>query len=338
MKALVVNKNETLEYKEVDRPEIGKKDVLIKVLGCGICGTDMHVYKGMENNWPLPGIRGHEFAGIIEECGDEVSRFAVGDHVVVQPMLYCGNCENCRSGKTNLCKNTKLVGGELNGGFSEYAKMPEHYVFHVPSNLDTSYYSLVEPVATSIHGLKGRIPTYTKSMVIFGAGAQGLILVQLAKHLGVQTIIAVDVVSSRLEKAIECGATYTVNGMEANAMDQVREFLDGDLAECVVDAAGISITRRQALEVLKQNGVAIFLALGAKETSIDFMSLVTQEFKLYGTQCYTDEDIQKAIEFISTGVIDAEKIITKVPLADGSNAFEQLATNLEYGIKVVLVP
>lgn len=338
MKALVVNKNETLEYKEVGKPVIGKKDVLIKVAGCGICGTDMHVYKGMENNWPLPGVRGHEFAGVIEECGDEVSRFSVGDSVVVQPMLYCGHCENCRSGKTNLCKNTKLVGGELNGGFSEYAKMPEHYVFHVPSNVDTAYYSLVEPVATSIHALKNRIPTYTKTMVIFGAGAQGLILVQLAKHLGIQTIIAVDVVDSRLEKAMECGANYTVNGMKANVIDQVQKYLDGDLAECVVDAAGISITRQQALEVLKPNGTAIFLALGAKETSIDFMSLVTKEFKLYGTQCYTDEDIQKAIEFISTGIIDAKKIIKKVPLAEGSNAFEQIATNLDYGIKVVLVP
>lgn len=338
MKSLMFQGVRNLKYTDSKEPELLPGHVRIDIAACGICGTDMHVYRGMENSWPVPGIRGHEFSGEILACADDVQEYQVGDRVVVQPLLYCGNCKYCRSGKVNLCSNMQLIGGERPGGFAEQVVVPVHNLFRVPDNLPLKHAALAEPVATAVHALQRNMSSFLDSIAIFGAGSLGLILLQLAKVLGVKNIAISDVVPSRLEIAENLGATCVINATKEDPIEAIINMAGGEKVELVIDAAGISATRQQALEVLKPGGTGIFLALGTEKTPIDFMSVVSKEFSLYGTQCYTDADFSKALDLLANGDIDVSKIVTELPLSTGAKTFEELVNNPGYAAKVLLVP
>lgn len=338
MNALIAMSHDNLEYGETGEPKLQPGHVLIRVAGCGICGTDMHVYKGMASTWPTPGIRGHEFAGTVRAIAEDVEGFSPGDRVVVQPLLFCGVCRSCLAGRRNLCSDINLIGGEQPGGFAEYAVVPAANLFRIPDSLPLAHAALVEPLATAVHALERNWSSEMESMVIFGAGAQGLMLLQVALFLGIKKVAVTDVVESRLELAMELGATRVINPAIEDTLPAVLEMNGGAEVDLTVDAAGITSTRQQALSCLRPGGTAIFLALGAAPTPVDFMGVVGKELKLTGTQCYTERDFAKAIQYLAHGCVSADKLISEVPLSEGAQAFRRLAGDPGRMIKAVLVP
>ncbi len=338
MKSLVFGGPHDVRFGEWEEPSILPGQVLIKVAACGICGTDLHVYKGLPAAWPVPGIRGHEFAGTVLASADDVEGFQDGDRVVVQPLVYCGQCRFCRAGQTNLCANMYLIGGEQPGGFAEQVAVPASSLFKVPENLSLKQAALVETLATSVHAFEQNQSGILRSVAVLGAGAQGLFAVQLARLAGAKLIAVSETVPHRLAVAQQLGATNAINAGQEDVVEAILALTDGEGVDLVIEAAGKVATRQGATQLLRPGGTAIFLALGAELTSIDFMSLVPKELHLRGTQCYTDADFSLAIELLANGEIIVDPLITEMSLENGPAAFEALASNPGEMIKVILEP
>ena len=338
MKSLIAMGPRHVEFGDWEQPSVLPGQVLIEVAACGICGTDLHVYKGMPAAWPVPGIRGHEFAGTVIDWADDVEGFQVGDRVVVQPLVYCGRCRFCRSGQTNLCSNMFLIGGERPGGFAECVAVPASSVFRLPENLSLKRAALVETLATSVHAFQQNLAGILRSVAVLGSGAQGLFAAQLARLAGAKLVAVSDVNPHRLAIARTLGATHVINAGEENAVEAILDLTDGEGVDLVIEAAGKAITRQGATQLLRPGGTAIFLALGAEPTPIDFMALVPRELHLRGTQCYTDADFALAIELLANEEIICDPLITEMPLEAGAAAFEMLANDPGQMIKVLLAP
>jgi len=338
MKSLISRGPRQVEFGEWEEPSLLPGQVLIEVAACGICGTDLHVYKGMPAAWPVPGVRGHEFAGTVIAWADDVEGFRAGDRVVVQPLVYCGRCRFCRSGQTNLCANLYLIGGEQPGGFAERVAVPASSLFKVPENLSLQQAALVETLATSVHAFEQNLSGILRSVAVLGAGAQGLFAIQLARLAGAKLVAVSETVPHRLAMALKLGATHAINAGQENVVEAVLDLTDGEGVDLAIEAAGKALTRQNATQLLRPGGTAIFVALGAEPTSIDFMALVPKELHLRGTQCYTDADFALAIELLASGEISVDPLITGMPLEQGAAAFEALASDPGELIKVILEP
>ena len=338
MKSLIFEGPRKIRFGDWEEPGILPGQVLIEVTACGICGTDLHVYKGMPAAWPVPGIRGHEFAGTVLAWAGDVEGFQDGDRVVVQPLVYCGQCRFCRAGQTNLCVNMYLIGGEQPGGFAEQVAVPASSLFKVPENLSLKQAALIETLATTVHAFEQNLSGILRSVAILGAGSQGLFAVQLARLAGAHLIVVSETVPHRLAMAQKLGATHVINAGQEDVVEAGLALTDGEGVDLAIEAAGKAVTRQHATQLLRPGGTAIFLALGAEPTPIDFMALVPREHHLRGTQCYTDAEFSLAIELLASGEIIADPMINEMPLENGAAAFEALASDPGEMIKVILEP
>lgn len=334
MKTLTRFGVEDVKFQEQDKPVIGEGEVLLKVEACGVCGTDMHVYKGMANNWKLPGVIGHEFSGEIAEIHDSVKNYKLGDKVTVQPLMNCGECDFCKEGKTNLCNDMTLVGGEINGGMAEFVAVKAKQLKVLPKDFELKYGALVEPTATVGHALNRRKNKTPKNAIIFGAGSLGLIALQLLKDV-CEKVIVVDIAPKRLEVALDLGAYSVINSMEDDVNDGVAKAFNNRKADLIIDAAGVTPVRKAIFDTIRPGGEIICIALGAQEYTVDFMQLVTQEISVYGTQCHTmADDYDDAIAFIEKNTEGFDKVVTFLPLEEGEKALDTLAHNPNEYIKV----
>lgn len=338
MEALIFHGPRSVAYGEAPDPALRPGHMRLRVAACGICGTDLHVYKGMPASWPVPGIRGHEIAGVVESTGEDVEGFVVGDRVVVQPLVFCGRCPACARGETNLCSNMYLIGGEEPGGFAGLVTVPARSLFHVPNGLSLAHAALTETLATPVHALASHFHGFVRSVAVLGAGTQGLLALQLARHLGARDLIISDVVPHRLALAEKLGATRVVDARNEDPVAVAKEISGGAGVDLVIEAAGISASRQQTVAMLRAGGTGVFLALGAQTSGLDFMMVVPRELHLHGTQCYTNADFATAIGLLAEGVIDADAMVTARPLAEGPSTFETLATDPGALVKVVLEP
>lgn len=333
MKALVMDKDRSIKYKDIKIPVPGDEEVLIRIEACGICGTDMHVYRGMECTWSLPGIIGHEFSGFVEKCGKNCESVKIGDPVTVQPLYSCGQCERCKEGRTNLCEQVSLIGGEKSGGFAEYVTVPAESLIKLPQEIPVKYGALAEPAATAVHAV-GRLKKGHYSVVLIkGAGAIGLLILSVVRQAA-DIIIVSDIDRKRLEIARELGADEVIDPSETDLLQELSRLTEGRMADVVFDAAGEPGGKKHILKLVHPGAEIVLAALGNAEADIDFTQVITQELSIYGTQCHTTEDFQEALSLMVSGKIRYEKIVTELPLEQGASAFE----NPGLGIKIHLFP
>ncbi|MHB8624790.1 MAG: zinc-dependent alcohol dehydrogenase [Aggregatilineales bacterium] len=341
MQALVFHGERRLALEEYPIPVLQPGEVLIKVLACGICGSDLHGYLGLSarRTAHIPLIMGHEFTGYVVGLGADVSSsLAVDARVVVQPQISCGHCRACRAGKTNICPNMVILGIERHGAFAEYVTAPANRVFAIPDDLDDSVAAMTETLAVEVHLFRQYAPLYARTVVVLGAGAQGLLAVQLARNAGAAQIVVSDLFDDRLELATASGATLTVRGDRDNLVQRVLDSTDGWGADLVVDAVGAPITRQQGIAMLAPDGTLALVGLGKGETTLNFLPVVNKELHLHGSYCYTDDDFVLALESLANGQINTDGIVQGALLRDGVNYFQRLVDNPTGLAKVVLTP
>ena len=337
MKGLVIEANRSIDYIDQPAPVLKPGHVLIDVAGCGICGSDMHVFRGSESTWRFPILFGHEFAGTVAATAGDVAGFVPGDVVTVEPMTYCGSCDMCRQERFNLCPNAEMYGAELPGGFAGRIAVDARYLIPVPEGVTPLQAVITEPLATVVHGFNRLHQKQFENVVIFGAGAIGLLAASIAlpkaRHVAV-----VDVVQNRLEIAKDIGVTLAVNSRESDVEAAVMEMTGGRKVDLCIDCAGVSAVRRQAFELISPGGELLFIAMGHDVTEVNFRQTVSKELTIYGCQCHYMSDFTEALEAIRTGVVQSDKLITTYPLSEGVRVFEAMRQGREMGIKVVLVP
>lgn len=327
-----------VEIRDVPIPHLGDSDVLIKVRAVALCGSDLHIFKGKHPAVTLPVPVGHEIAGEVAEVGTRVTKVKPGDRVTVEPVIICGECHYCQRGDYHLCANISFQYRQGQGGLTTDFITPERWVHSLPGDISYSAGALTEPLAVAVHAVRLAKLEATNSVAIFGAGAIGLLILQVARAMEAGKVFITDIRDTRLNAALGFGASGAFNSSKCNVVEKILESTGGLGVQHAFEAVGLEITLKQALQSLKKGGGGILVGLFEDEQiGVPANLFVQKEISLTGSQGY-HWDFQRAIELVQHGMIDLEKMIThQFQLIQTQEAFETLIDPNQNAIKVTIL-
>ncbi len=324
MKALVYLGNETLEVRDVPDPQPATGEYVIKVDSVGICGSDMHAYLGHDARRPAPLILGHEAAGVIEGGPRD------GDRVTVNPLVTCGTCLACKTGRENLCPTRQIISMQpREGAFAQYITMPEQNLVLVPDDTPLAKAALAEPLAVSWHAarlaLEASHPWADRRALVIGGGAIGLAAALALRAMGVSDVTIVEPNDKRRAFLIDTCGEKAVPTAEGSY-------------QVIIDAVGYAATRATASALADPGGVIAHVGLGEDADGLDVRRMTLQEISFIGTYTYTAEDFRQTARAIFDGRLGALNWFETRPLAGGAQAFKELRTGDVAAPKIVLDP
>lgn len=329
-----------IEIRTIDIPVIADDEVLIKVEYVGICGSDMHYFEtGCYSKGPIPfpHILGHECAGVIMDIGKNVHSLKIGDRVALEPGIACGECEECKSGKYNLCANVQFKSvPPFNGVLRDYVAHKASLCFKIPDNMSTLEGALIEPFAIGLHAAKQANVSFGKGIVILGTGCIGMMTLMACKAMGADPIVAVDIFDSRLEKAKELGADYVVNSQKEDCASAIYEIMGGHGADIIFETAGSPTTLKMAPSLCKSAGTIMMVGNIFGEVSFNFWEIAHREIVLMGIYRYCN-DYPLAIRLAAQGRVRLKEIVTDIrSFPEVNEAFVQAIHNKEHTLKSVI--
>jgi len=327
MKAAVFHgPNQPLKIEEVETPRVGSGEILVKVAACGVCNTDLHyIDHGVPTFKKPPMILGHEPSGIVAEAGPQVHDFQIGDRVLIPPVFSCGTCENCRYGRENICLNMVMLGNHIDGAYAEFVKVPAKDCQHLPQELPLQESSIIaDAVSTPFHAVKNRARIQPgDQVVVFGCGGVGINVVQTAAAAG-GSVVAVDILDGKLEKARELGARHTINagGMEEKALLKEIRAATGGGADVAIEAIGNPKTIELASASVKPGGRHVQVGYTHQPVSLNAARLMFREIEIKGSLGCRPVDYPKIMEMVKSGKIQLEPVVThRFPLEEINEAF-----------------
>ena len=335
MQAVVLRKPYDLSVAEVTRPEPTRDEVLVRVTNSGICGTDLKIYTGaMPAAYPV--IMGHEMTGEVLDGADD-SRIRRGDRVLVDPVLFCGTCFDCRAGRTNLCPNGAVIGREVNGGFADFVVAPRTHVYPLPASIDSRTAPLIQVLTTVLHAQRRASITSGQSVAVIGLGVSGQLHVQLAKARGAGPVIGVTRSAWKRSVADRLGANLTVTTGDAG-IQAVREATQGHGADVVIESTGMVKCIGDAIAMVRPGGtVVLFGIYTASEGALPFYQLYYKEPTVISARAATGEDFPESIDLVAAGRIALDPLVTQVlPVAELSQALGMLESDADGRMKIIL--
>jgi len=328
MKALQITKPHEVKMITLERPEPGPGEVLIKVMASGICGTDVHILEG-EYLGAYPVIPGHEFAGVVEQVGQAVSRIKVGDKVAVEPNIACDNCSYCLNNQQNFCENWQAVGVTLPGGMAEYVIAPEKAVFNI-GELEFEEGAFVEPLSCVLHGVQKTSIRLADRVLILGAGPIGILLLQAVKVQGAQSVTVVELDQARAETAQAFGA---------NQIYRSLDDLPKDAFEVVIDATGVIPVMKRTADFTRKGGKILLFGVPPK-TSVEFEAFTLFVKGLTILTSYTSvRNSLQALDLLKNRRINVKPLIShRLPLAEFEHGVNLIKNKQEHVKKVLITP
>lgn len=340
MKALVYEGPRKFEIKEREIPLPGEGEVQVKVMACGICGSDVHGYLGITGR-RLPGVvMGHEFSGVVSAVGKGVSSTAIGERVIIQPISSCGKCRFCREGNENLCDEKKLMGVlEVQGAMTEYVCVPKEQIVPMAVSCNFETGALAEPMAVAYAAVE-KVKEYGgKKVLIIGAGMIGLCILEMVKLKHPEKIIVLDLNNTRLKRALGRGAHAVINPSETDYLRAISEETNEEMCDITIEAVGIEATANQAIKALKKNGISIWTGVSEKKIMIDMQDVVVSQRTIIGSMNYTHQDFITAVKLLNNGMIQTQGLITDmVSLKDAAAMFDEIHENPNNHLKAIIVP
>ncbi|WP_295753393.1 alcohol dehydrogenase catalytic domain-containing protein [uncultured Oscillibacter sp.] len=326
--------------RDVPEPVCGDGQVLVRVLACGICKpADSGHDRGTSMLGRYPVIPGHEFAGVVEQVGKDITRFRLGDRVAVDNGAPCWVCYYCRRGEFAFCENYKAMGQSLNGGFAQLAVAPESHVYAVPEGVSIRAAALSELVGCAYHCIDNAQIPQAGDVLILGCGASGMLLAMLAKSTAAGTVTAVDLDPGKLERIAAKGVgTVLVERGNYGALEALQKERFPHGFDVVIDATGDAELIERSLPLLKAKGRFLnysFASTDRKSVSVD-MSLFARKELHYMGSTFQHHNFDQVLRSMAKGRVDPEYIVTHVyPL---ENYFEALDKNLsDSGVVKVLI-
>jgi L-iditol 2-dehydrogenase len=337
MKALVYTEPMKLELRDISEPQLRSADVLIRVNACGVCGSDLHGFLGKSKKRVPPLVLGHEFSGNIIERGSS-SQLQVGSSAAVYPLLCCGKCRYCSSGRENLCPSRRVFGLDLDGGLAEFVAVPEECVFPLPEWMTHIEGALVEPLANALHVVT-RIPDVRGATgLIYGAGPIGLLSLFAVKQAGAARVAVVDRNQHRLRIALELGGELAIDASRQDPTTVVRDWTaDGYGVDFSVDAVGNDLCREKAAACTAPGGTVVCIGLDQEICSVDTRPFVVRELDLRGVYAYTRKEFSMALEILASHTFPYQVFITTANIGAGQQIFEELAGGHSPIVKAVFL-
>lgn len=335
MKAAVWYDQKDVRVEDREPKVLKDNEVKVKVSWTGICGTDLHeylegpVFISTEQPDPLlgqtaPVTLGHEFSGVVEEVGKDVTKYKKGDRVVVNPTVSRHEKEE----NIDLYDGYSFIGLGSDGGFAEFTNAPEENVYALPDNVSAREGALVEPTAVAVQAVKEGNLLFGDKVAVFGAGPIGLLTVVAAKAAGASKIYVFDLSEERLAKAKEVGATHVVNSGKVNPVEYINEHTDNGV-DVTFEVAGVGVTLQQSVEVTRPRGTVVIVSIFAHPVEFDPMLLTNSGVKLTSTIAYTPTTFQQTVDLIASGSLDVKSVVTdEIELQDiVESGFEQLVND-----------
>lgn len=308
MWAVTVERPEKLSVVEVAEPALRSGHVLVRIRRAGICGSDMHIYHGKNPFARYPRVIGHEALGTIVALGDDVNGLAIDDRVALDPVVSCGTCLACRSGRPNVCRDLQVIGVHRDGGMSEFCVIPAANAIKVPGNLSDRAAVMAEPYSIAANIILRCEADATDMALIYGAGVIGLASLHAAIMKGVRCTV-VDIDDERLERAKALGAARVVNSRREAVEAAVKSETDGYGVTLVIDAAGAPGILEQAVQITGPAARIMVLNFQAGTSAIPQSELVKKELSLLGSRL-NRRLIPQVLGWFASGVIDPEKLVS----------------------------
>jgi len=343
MKALVLEEYMKLVYKDVPDPVIVDNEVLVKIMACGICGSDVHGYDGSTGRRIPPIIMGHEASGIIVETGKDVHDWKKGDRVTFDSTVYPLDDWYTLEGMYNLSDNREVLGVspgtyKREGAFSEFIAIPQHILYKIPENVTFEQAAMVEAVAVALHSINiAGIKTGDKCVVV-GAGMIGIFIMKLLKIAGASVIIAIDIDPKRLEEAKKTSADHVFISTSDKLGEEIKVITNNRGADISFEAVGKSESVNVAIDVIRKGGKTILVGNTSPKIEFPLQKVVTRELKVLGS-CAIRGEYEVVLDLLASGKINVDDQISAViPLSDGALWFDKLYSRVEMLNKVILVP
>lgn len=340
MKATYFLGNGKFETREVTLREPADDEVVVKVAACGVCGTDVHICNGDKGSADVtpPVILGHEFSGVVEKIGKNVRTLQVGDHVTVDPNIYCGTCHYCKTGKKNMCQNLFAIGVNRDGSFAEKCVVPEKQCIVLDKSLPLKYGAMTEPLACCLRGIDIAGIRHGDTVCVIGDGAIGLLMVQLAKLAGASKVLLSAPIESRKAVALALGADVVVNPVKENLFDRIREEFHSDGADVVIECVGSLQATDQAVNAADRGGTVLLFSVpkAGATYGLSMENVYKKELKICGSFINPDTH-SRAASLISPGKIQLEPILTHSYPVDRLEDAIRMQMSAE-SIKVIVEP
>ena len=335
MKAAVWHGVKDIRVEEVELREVKDNEVKVKVAWAGICGSDLHEYlhgpifintenKDQFTGEIAPVTMGHEFAGVVEEVGPNVTSVKVGDRVSINPTITHGN----KHESIDRYDGMSFIGLNGNGGFTSHAIVPEANAYVLGENLTLQDGALVEPMAVTVQAVLDAGVKLGDTVAIFGAGPIGLLTLIAAKAAGASNIIIADLAQFRLDKAKELGATHAINSGEVDPVKAIRDLYPNGV-DVAFEVAGVAPTFKQAIAVTKAQGVVDVVSIFANEISWSPMQITNSGVTIKASIVYSPSTFRKTIEAMNSGQLNPKQIVTSQIELDNivSDGFEALTND-----------
>ncbi len=326
MKSLVKSKAEVgIWLEDVEMPTCGHNDVLIKIRKTAICGTDMHIYNWDEwsqNTIPIPMTVGHEFVGVIDQIGEGVLGFEIGDRVSGEGHITCGHCRNCRAGRRHLCRNTLGVGVNRSGAFAEYLSIPAVNAFKLPDDVSDDMASIFDPFGNAVHTALS-FDLVGEDVLITGAGPIGIMAAAVCKHVGARHVVITDVNDYRLELAKTMGATCTVNVSKSDLSEIMESLGMTEGFDVALEMSGVPSAVKTMLRTMNNGGKIAMLGIPPTDMAVDWNQVIFKGLHIkgiYGREMF--ETWYKMVSLLQSG-LNLDPIIThQFPIDDFQQGFD----------------
>lgn len=335
MRAALYHGVRDIRVEEVPRPRPGAGSVLVEMVRCGICGSDLHSYNGL---WEQPSIaHGHEVSGVVAECGPDVHGFRVGDRVCMEWFSHCGSCRFCRVGAYNLCDSLARTSGASHAGFAQYVVAHQSSLFSIPKEISFEEGALVEPLAVAYRAVRRCDVDPAGTLLVIGSGTIGLLAVAAAKALGTGRIICSARHDHQAAKAEELGADQVHRSGPGSAANEDRGIAAG--ADAVVETTATPGGLAEALQAVRKGGTVVLVGGFVAPVEADLKKVVDNELTVRGSFCYgfsgMKRDFASSIDLIASRRVNAGSLVThRFDLVDIEKAFAAALDKRSGSIKV----
>ena len=312
MKASRFLGNKTFAVTDLPTPHAGPGELVLRNQVCGVCGTDVHIYHGEPGSADVnpPVVLGHEYSGEVVEVGEGVTGFAVGDHVTVDPNIYCGHCAYCQNGKKQLCPSMEAIGVTRDGGFAQYSRIPASQAFKLEPTVPWEAAAMAEPLACCLHGIDLAGIQVGDKVCVVGGGAIGLLMVQLAKLSGASQIVLSEPNEKRRQVGLQLGANAALDPTRPDAQEAFAQVLGGG-ANVVIECVGNVPAVKSAFQFAGKGATVLLFSVPKVDATFDLplFDVYKKELTIKGSFVNPDTHA-RAVALINSGRVDFDPIIT----------------------------
>ena len=336
MKQAVMTSPGTIELRDVPPPEAGPGEVCVRVMRIGVCGSDVHVNKGLHPFTSYPVVQGHEWSGVVEKLGPGVEGIEIGSKVTATPQIVCGACRPCRRGDYNICDELKVQGFQAPGCAQEFFVTDAEKIVPLPDDFTFEQGALVEPVAVAVHSSGRGGDLKGKNVAVIGAGPIGNLVAQLCRCRGA-TVLLCDVSEHRLQIASHCGIERISNANDEELARAARRVFGDAGFDVAFECAGVQPALDAVVDSIEKGGTIVAVAVYEEKPRVDMSIVGDRELSIVGTLMYKKEDYTRAVELIASGDIVTEPLESKhFPFDQYADAYQFIDEQGERSMKVFI--